>query len=226
MEFIEAVDLGSIFAIGSFQKQTPWLIPIFQIIAYAGLPWVLAAVAVVASAGLMVRGRGSGMLVLLFLTSLTISLVAQRLVLRPGPDLATRVGGLPSRFSFPNNAAAVSAGTFAVLLMSVLPLWKRRAWRSAASLLIGVLILAIGFSQMYLGWSYLTDVVGGWALGLALALLARWLELRWNSVAASGTVVCAGLWSGPTVRRRIPIGANHEQPACAVRAAGRHRLPR
>jgi len=54
-------------------------------------------------------------------------------------------------------------------------------------------VLAIGFSQMYLGWNYLSDVVGGWALGLSLALLFRWFDLRWNQPAIKKASLAARL---------------------------------
>jgi hypothetical protein len=78
MEFIESLDLGSIFGIGHIQKQTPWLVPIVQAVAYVGSFCVLGAVAVLAFVGLGALGRWpTGLLVVVvFLTSSAICLIA------------------------------------------------------------------------------------------------------------------------------------------------------
>jgi membrane-associated phospholipid phosphatase len=182
MEFIEALDLGSLFGIASFQQQTPWLIPVFKVVAAAGSLWVLAIVTVLAFFGLTVYGRWrSGLLVVItFLATAAICQAVQPLVARPLPDVKEVASGRPYGFGFPNGPAALSSATFAIVLLSLLPLMRSRFLQGLASLAVVVLVLAIGFSPMYLAWGYLSDTVGGWALGLGLALLFHWLDLRWS----------------------------------------------
>lgn len=60
--------------------------------------------------------------------------------------------------------STVAYGLVAYLLCLVLP----RAWqRLTAVALLTLLVLAIGFSRIYLGAHYFTDVIGGFALGTA-----------------------------------------------------------
>lgn len=82
-------------------------------------------------------------------------------------------------FSFPSGHALVSLavyGSIALVLARVVSTPARRA------LLLGgtaVLVLAIGFSRLYLGVHFLSDVLAGYAAGAAwLALLYVALELR------------------------------------------------
>jgi undecaprenyl-diphosphatase len=182
MEFIEAVDLGSLFSITGMQR--PALNPVLLAVSYAGSPWVLAPVAILGLLGFTLSGRWrTGLLILLvFLVSYVLCQTVQPLVGRPRPELSKVVPPRPSGFGFPSDEATTSVATCALIALALLPLLRSRFWQGVVSVGTLALVLAIGFSQMYLGWNYLSDVVGGWALGLSLALLFRWLDLRWNQV--------------------------------------------
>jgi undecaprenyl-diphosphatase len=192
MEYIEALDLGAAFGIANFQQHTLWLVPIFRVAAYAGSLWVLAVVAILAFVGLSLLGRWrAGLLIVIaFLTSAVVAQTVQPLVGRFQPDVKERVLDRPQSdgkdrlpdltYGFPNGPAAASSATYVMVLLSLVPLLRSRVLQIALGLGIVVLVLAIGFSQMYLAWGYLSDVVGGWALGLSLALFCRWLDLRWS----------------------------------------------
>ena len=45
-------------------------------------------------------------------------------------------------------------------------------------LITGLCVLAIGISRMYIGVHYLTDVAGGFAIGLALFLICKKIDER------------------------------------------------
>ncbi|MFQ5784304.1 MAG: phosphatase PAP2 family protein [Alphaproteobacteria bacterium] len=97
-------------------------------------------------------------------------------------------------FAFPSGHATMSAvlwGLFTVLVArEVKPKW--RPWIFGASLGI---VLLIGFSRLYLGAHWLSDVVGGLAFGIAwVALLAVfYLRRRPRRIDAKGlvAVVCS-----------------------------------
>lgn len=83
-----------------------------------------------------------------------------------------------STFSFPSGHALVSLavyGSIALLLARRISSPRRRALLLGGT---GLLVLAIGFSRLYLGVHFLSDVLAGYAAGLAwLALLYVALEL-------------------------------------------------
>jgi undecaprenyl-diphosphatase len=57
----------------------------------------------------------------------------------------------------------------------------RPRWLRGLALVFGLgLPLLIGFSRVYLGVHYFTDVLAGWVVGLLLALLAGWADMRWE----------------------------------------------
>ncbi len=87
--------------------------------------------------------------------------------------------------SFPSGHAMVSIaiyGFIAYILAKEFPQWRERIFA-----LTVVLILAIGFSRLYLGVHWPTDVVAGYAAGLVwLAICIQNLERRKNMAIVNG----------------------------------------
>jgi undecaprenyl-diphosphatase len=87
------------------------------------------------------------------------------LVNRPRPvvdhPIATALGK-----SFPSGHAMSSTVTYGALALVFLPVLPRR-WRPVALCAVVVLVLAIGTSRLFLGVHFVSDVVGGFVLGLA-----------------------------------------------------------
>ena len=95
---------------------------------------------------------------------------------RPRPD----IGALDSyvySHSFPSGHSAMAAATFLTLATLVASLETRRPTKVLAYSLSALLIVAIGFSRIYLGVHWPTDVLAGWTSGAAWALVG-WLILR------------------------------------------------
>jgi undecaprenyl-diphosphatase len=84
-----------------------------------------------------------------------------------------------STFSFPSGHALVSLavyGAIALMLARRLQTYRRRALLFAG---VAALVAAIGFSRLYLGVHFLSDVLAGYAAGIAwLSLLSIALEAR------------------------------------------------
>ena len=73
----------------------------------------------------------------------------------------------PTTYSFPSGhtlMATVFYGTLCALIMSRIVSWR---WRVVTILAAGVMILLVGFSRIYLGAHYLSDVLAAIAEGLA-----------------------------------------------------------
>lgn len=82
-------------------------------------------------------------------------------------------------YSYPSSHAAIAFGFFALWAWLIARSRLARPARLAASGMLGLLVLAICWSRLALGAHYVTDVVGGSLLGLALLTggVAAWPEI-------------------------------------------------
>lgn len=93
---------------------------------------------------------------------------------RARPDLWTHLVEETS-FSFPSGHA-MGSSAFAFGIVAIL--WNTK-WRPIAIVLASVYIVSIGFSRLYLGVHYPTDILAGWLLGLVwVAFIASLVYLR------------------------------------------------
>ena len=103
---------------------------------------------------------------------------------RPRPDLVPH-GAFVYSGSFPSGHSTLSAATYLTLAMLVASLETRRRTKVLAYSLAAALVVAVGFSRVYLGVHWPSDVLAGWCLG-SLWALAAWLTLRASGVQAKG----------------------------------------
>jgi undecaprenyl-diphosphatase len=101
------------------------------------------------------------------------------LVERPRPCRALsgvqELAGCGGTFSFPSNHALNTAAAAAFLQV----LYPATGWVSWP------LVAMIGFSRVYVGGHYATDVLGGWAVGGLLGAGVALLLLRWPKFRAA-----------------------------------------
>ena len=93
-----------------------------------------------------------------------LNLVLKNIFLRPRPDFANAFY-IESGYSFPSGHAMLSVlfyGMAAYLLARGLT-WKGQVRLGVTAFTLSLLI---GFSRIFLGVHYLTDVLGGWAAGV------------------------------------------------------------
>ncbi len=148
--------------------ETPLGVRIAVAASLVGSPVAMAALAI-AVALLLVRRRWwitLGGWLAAFAGGAVLDWLLKTIIQRPRPTgAAAFLHGVS--FSFPSGHAMGSLIGFGMLAYIVLAYWP--ATRRHVALVIGlavVLIVAIGFSRLYLGVHYFSDVVGGYAAGL------------------------------------------------------------
>lgn len=156
-----------------------WVYALAQLFAAAGHWAVQTAVLLVVTAVLWVRRRRISALVIagLSLGLLAVVVGAAKLAFgRPRPPLnvdALHAGG--DSFPSGHTAAAVVVGCVLAWLLSEgsRAVVRRLLWAAAA-----LWAILIGMSRLYLDVHWLTDVLAGWAIGVAL-VCAIYLSYRW-----------------------------------------------
>lgn len=145
------------------------LIVFLKIVTLLGTPpWFFLIVAVAA----IYLWRRSRMRLAAYLVTTSIvggiiDSVVKIVVDRPRPSLEEPIL-LAHGKSFPSGHAMSSTVVYGALLLTFMPVIPKRFRRPAIGAVV-FLVLAIGFSRLALGVHYLTDVLGGYALG------ASWL---------------------------------------------------
>ena len=84
--------------------------------------------------------------------------------------------------AFPSGHSAESIACYGVIAWIIVQLASSRMIRVTACATAGVIALAVGFSRLYLGVHWASDVVSGWFVGVA-----------WLGVTIAGCTIISGL---------------------------------
>jgi undecaprenyl-diphosphatase len=94
---------------------------------------------------------------------------------RPRPAFLPHIQAITK--SFPSGHTTESTAIFLTIATVIASLEARHHAKTLAYGVATFIIVAVGFSRVYLGMHWPTDVLGGWVLGAAWAL-AAWAALR------------------------------------------------
>jgi undecaprenyl-diphosphatase len=96
---------------------------------------------------------------------------------RPRPELVSHLVHENS-FSFPSGHATMATITYLTLGVLLARVQSRTRMKLYVLAVATFLALLVGFTRVYLGVHWPTDVVAGWCVGAAWAL-GCWLVARW-----------------------------------------------
>lgn len=156
------------------------LVSTLQVVSWFGWPLWLTVIVTAGSGYALWRGRRrlAAYLVVTVVGGSLVDTVVKLAVNRPRPmvdhpiDTAFGTG-------FPSGHSMASTLTYGALLFAFLPMIQRR-WRPVAIGGAIIIVLAVGCSRLLLGVHFISDVVGGYVLGLAWLLAATAVFEIWR----------------------------------------------
>ena len=136
---------------------------------------VLTPVTAVVVAALLVRRRlvQAGLLIAAWGGAILLYNLTKHFVHRPRPPSAIWLTNVGKTTSFPSGHATQSLATFAALAIVAAAWASRAAWPGRVLAL--VLAAGVGWSRVYLGVHWTTDVLAGWLIAAAWVAIVVWL---------------------------------------------------
>ena len=192
--------------------QSPGLDSLMNALTTIGSSWVIPPLFVVAVIGLVrVRRRGAAAyLAVAALGGVVIEWSMKLFFARPRPQLAW--AHVQPDYSFPSGHTMNSTIFYVALALVLWSIFGRRVGLVAMTL-AWIIAIGVGISRIYLGYHYLTDVLGGILAGVAWLLIVGFaFRIRptwwwWGRPAATTAPPTGGLPATPAVAPR-----SHEPP--------------
>ena len=210
---LESVDHGAAAHINGLVAGHPALVSVVKAVTWLGSDGVLWTIIGVSAVFLAFRRRWRLVLYLLVTGAgaLVMDPILKSLVGRLRPVVAHPIAHGGGN-SFPSGHSLGSIVCYGAVFLVFLPAARGR-WRTAFTAVIVTLVALIGISRILLGVHYLSDVLGGWTLGITwLGLTAFAFELTRR---AEGRPVTDPLAEGlePEARHDLdPVPSKPAQP--------------
>ena len=98
-----------------------------------------------------------------------LNLLLKNIVERPRPEgyrLITETG-----YSFPSGHSMISAAFYGLIIYFIWKNVKDKKLKYISCTLLGILIVLIGISRIYLGVHYASDVIGGFTISIVYLII-------------------------------------------------------
>ncbi|WP_411834992.1 phosphatase PAP2 family protein [Pseudoxanthomonas mexicana] len=143
---------------------TPGLDRFFVFLSAIGYQWGVVPADVALSLALLAlrRWREASFAIVSFTGSALLNIATKQFFQRERPSLWESIAP-EHTFSFPSGHAM---GSMTLAMVVALLAWNTR-WRWPVAALAAAFALLVGVSRIYLGVHYPSDILGGWAAGMA-----------------------------------------------------------
>ena len=171
-----------------YDWRDPWLVKIFLGITMLGKWWVAAAITLAAAFIFYFKGHKK-YIIPLFISvggSFLTGVLAKYIWQRPRPLEAAVY--MEKSWSFPSGHAILAVALYGFLVYFFWKEFKKSKIQASAFCLGAPVILLIGFSRLYLGVHYLSDVLAGYLVGFAWLFLSVKITNKQNKFASTQEV--------------------------------------
>jgi undecaprenyl-diphosphatase len=175
-ESVENFDISALESI--YVNRSESLLPVFETITLAG-SWIGIFAVVAVAVGILLWRHMPKTAAFIGAEVAVIWVLCEWIKLaikRQRPDLGADVAGLG--YSYPSAHTLVGISLYMTLAMVASTFTESRVKKSAIWISASVFCALLGFSRLYLGVHYPTDVLGGALLGAAWVILMRevWIK--------------------------------------------------
>ncbi|RAL25658.1 phosphoesterase [Thermoflavimicrobium daqui] len=158
--------------------QSPSLTSFFTIITEMGSSWFITILTLTTALALLYkqkRWQDAAALIIMVGTGSLFTIVFKHLFQRERPMEDRLIDAIG--YSFPSGHSVGSMVFYGFLIYLCMKIRWSPHWKASLSFILGVIIILVGFSRIYLEAHYVTDVIAGFSLGFFfLALGIIWNE--------------------------------------------------
>lgn len=110
------------------------------------------------------------------ITSAIFNIILKNIFTRERPNILKLVS--ETSYSFPSGHAMINITLYTMLILLIWKYIKGKKTKYIMTSACLILTALIGYSRIYLGVHYVTDIIGGWLAGFAVALITYILWFR------------------------------------------------
>lgn len=128
---------------------------------------------------LICKDKKMGLIIIInLLVSILLNIIFKGIIQRDRPLEDFLI--IESGYSFPSGHSMVSMAYYGLIIYFIYKKVEDKRVRNVLMILIGLLILAIGFSRIYLGVHFASDVIGGFLISIIYLVCAiKLLNLKY-----------------------------------------------
>lgn len=141
---------------------------IFKFITFLGSQYMILLITILSF--IFIKNKKIPIAMLINLIVVTIlNVLLKNVISRPRPEGYRII--VETGYSFPSGHSMISMAFYGLILYIIFKNIKDRNLRNVLSSMLGILIILIGFSRVYLGVHYASDVLGGFIISIAYLIL-------------------------------------------------------
>ncbi len=169
------LETGNIINIENFvydrisQFINPTFTTVVKIITNIGGPIIITVICITLLIFHQTRRKYGLPVLTALLVTFILNTILKYIFARPRPTVLRLIN--ETGYSFPSGHSMVNSALYTMIILLLLENSDVKFRKVILSIFLGILIILIGLSRIYLGVHYLGDVLGGWILGILVSLV-------------------------------------------------------